>query len=449
MERGISYKQVLLFLRNHTERFNRIMTKLIFLFTLFLSVNAMAQNSPERFPPVQIILSPDSPNWEYQLGKQAKVEVQVLQYGVAVNQVTINYQLANDLMKTDTHKEMTLPNGIGMIKIQSMREPGFRQLKVSCMVDGKNYKQEVKLGFSPEKIQPTVEEPQDFDNFWNKTICEARSRDLDVQLQELNDYSTNDVKVYLWSISTGIAHRRISGYLCKPNDDEKHPVLFTPPGAGVKSIKPYLGFAKDGYISLSIEIHGVNPLPDKERYQKAKSVLGDYWKTGMNSKDDYYYKAVYAGCVRVVDYLCSLPQYNGNCVVTGGSQGGALAIITTALNDKVDAVAAFYPALSDIPAFLHGRGGGWPQLFKDKEASDAQIQTLAYYDVVNFAKRIKVPGFYSTGFNDNTVCPTSVFAAFNQITAPKTMYITPPTGHWRFGISNEKSLSFLRNQCNR
>ena len=60
---------------------------------------------------------------------------------------------------------------------------------------------------------------------------------------------------------------------------------------------------------------------------------------------------------------------------------------------------------------------------------DAKINTTRYYDVVNFARRVAVPGFYSWGFNDETCPPTSMYAAYNVITAPKRLVLAYDTGH--------------------
>ena len=67
---------------------------------------------------------------------------------------------------------------------------------------------------------------------------------------------------------------------------------------------------------------------------------------------------------------------------------------------------------------------------------DIACRTLAYYDVANLAQKIKVPGFYSYGYNDNTCPPTTVTAALNVITAPKTIVVTPVSAHWRFEETN-------------
>ena len=61
--------------------------------------------------------------------------------------------------------------------------------------------------------------------------------------------------------------------------------------------------------------------------------------------------------------------------------------------------------------------------------SEAKIATTAYYDVVNFARRLKVPGYYAWGYNDETCPPTSLYAAYNVITAPKKLLLALETGH--------------------
>jgi len=58
-----------------------------------------------------------------------------------------------------------------------------------------------------------------------------------------------------------------------------------------------------------------------------------------------------------------------------------------------------------------------------------KIETTSYYDTVNFARRLKLPGFYTWGYNDETCPPTSMFAAYNVITAPKELHLALETGH--------------------
>ncbi|MEO6569151.1 MAG: acetylxylan esterase, partial [Opitutaceae bacterium] len=105
-----------------------------------------------------------------------------------------------------------------------------------------------------------------------------------------------------------------------------------------------------------------------------------------------------------------------------------------ALDPRVTAVVAAFPAYCDVTGYIHDRAGGWPGLrFADKNepGRDAKIATTAYYDTVNFARRLKVPGHFGWGYNDETCPPTSTFSAYNVITSPKTLSIFKEMGHPR------------------
>ena len=190
-------------------------------------------------------------------------------------------------------------------------------------------------------------------------------------------------------------------------------------------------------ITFAIGIHGIpQTLPDDLYPNLSKGVLDDYAFYHLDDKDCYYYRRVYTGCVRALDFLCSLPEYDGeNLGVIGGSQGGALAIVTAGLDTRVKALVAFYPALCDLTGYLHGRAGGWPAMFAPQNQNlnnkPEKVATSRYYDVVNFARFIKAPGYYSWGYNDPTCPPTSTYSAYNVITAPKQLFIAHDTGHWR------------------
>jgi cephalosporin-C deacetylase-like acetyl esterase len=230
-----------------------------------------------------------------------------------------------------------------------------------------------------------------------------------------------------------------------------------PPGAGSTKISPSDYFPRQGCIYMKIEIHDLDQLLPDEEYNKLRVTKSDgYQRRGMESRDTYYYKDVYVGVARAMDFLCSLPDWDGrHALVTGGSQGGALTIIAAALNEKVTVCAPFYPALCDLMGFLHQRAGGWPKFFsgsyKDGKVDIPQakaVETLQYYDVVNFARLLKVPTFMSWGYSDDTCSPTSIWAAWNEVTAPKQCDITPTSGHWRFPSSQAKCLQFILSTFN-
>ena len=152
--------------------------------------------------------------------------------------------------------------------------------------------------------------------------------------------------------------------------------------------------------------------------------------------------------MRAVDLLVSLPEVDTSRIaVYGGSQGGALSIVTAALDKRVKYVASFYPALSDLTGYLHGRAGGWPHIFNDKNIPqvglEEKIKVSAYYDVANFARLINIPGIYCWGYNDEVCPPTSIYAAYNNIQAEKQTVITKEAGHRLSGEQSKKIKDWL------
>ena len=267
-------------------------------------------------------------------------------------------------------------------------------------------------------------------------------------------YSTDEVDCYLLKIKTDQRHC-IYGYLTKPKKSGRYPVVLCPPGAGIKTIKAPMSklyYAKNGFIRLEIEIHGLNPEMTEEQFKEITAAFdyeNGYVQNGLDNRDNYYMKHVYTGCVRAIDYLCSLPEWDGqNVFVQGGSQGGALSLITAALDKRVTGCVANHPALSDVAGYAEqGRTGGWPHMNRlNGMLTPEKIQTLQYYDVVNFARRITCPVYLTWGYNDNVCPPTTSYIVWNLITAPKDSLITPINEHWTTEATNYNQMLWLKSQ---
>jgi cephalosporin-C deacetylase len=421
-------------------------TRLFLQFSLLsiFSLSALSQPSTSL---IKVIVSPDHKDWTYKVNEVAKFSVQVLKYGNLMDNVTIDYETGPEMIP-DVKKEGTiLKNGKTEFS-GTMKTPGFFRVRVWAVVDGKKYEGLATAGFEPEKIIPTVKDPADFDTFWNDAISEARKTSLDPRITLMPERCTSDVNVYHISFQNEINGSRIYGILAIPKKEGKYPAILKVPGAG---IRPYTGDAKtaaQGIITLEIGIHGIPVNLDPEVYNNlAGAALSSYQNIRMNNRDAFYYKRVYLGCVRAVDFIFSLPEFNGTDIaVTGGSQGGALTIVTAGLDKRIKKMAALYPALCDNTGYLSKRAGGWPHYFRTAEPKPGEVETLGYYDVVNFARRITIPGFYTWGYNDITCPPTSMYSAYNVITAPKELQIFQETGHWTFPEQNDTVNNWLIKQ---
>ena len=349
--------------------------------------------------------------------------------------------IGGDMMPAETSGSVTLKQGKAVIPVGTMKEPGFRDCRLTATVDGKSYKHHVKLGFSPEKIKPYTQMPKDFKEFWENNKAEAAKYPLTYTKELAKEYCTDKVDCYLIKLMLNSRGQSIYGYLFYPKNATKGscPVVLCPPGAGIKTIKEPLRhkyYAEQGCIRFEIEIHGLNPTLTEEAFKEISNAFNGrengYLNNGLDNRDNYYMKRVYLGCVRSIDLLTSLPEWDGkNVIVQGGSQGGALALITTGLDPRVTACVANHPALSDMAGYKAGRAGGYPHFFRTEGMDTPEkLKTMAYYDVVNFARLIKVPTYITWGYNDDVCPPTTSYAVYNTLDCPKEALITPINEHW-------------------
>jgi cephalosporin-C deacetylase len=409
-----------------------------------LSLNALSQSNIGL---VKVIISPDHKDWTYKLNEEAKFGVQVLKYGNLMENVSIDYETGPEALPDVKKEGVILKNGKTEFS-GTMKVPGFYRVRVWAVVDGKRYEGLATAGFEPEKILPTVKDPADFNVFWDNAIAEARKINLDPKITLMPERCTSEVNVFHISFQNEVVGSRIYGILAIPKKPGKYPAILKVPGAG---IRPYAGDARTaalGIITLEIGIHGIPVNLDPQVYNDlAAGALAEYNKVKMNDRNTHYYKRVYIGCVRAVDFIFSLPEFNGNDIaVTGGSQGGALTIVTAGLDKRIKYMAALYPALCDHTGYLNKRAGGWPHYFKNTEPKPGEVETLGYYDVVNFARRVTIPGFYTWGYNDLTCPPTSMYSAYNVINAPKELQLFLETGHWTFPEENDAVNNWLTKQ---
>jgi cephalosporin-C deacetylase len=385
--------------------------------------------------PIKVDVLLDRQAWKYSVGDSARFTVTVTSAGRPLPGVKVGLTMGEVRLRpmvTDTIVVGTAPHSIAA----TLTRPGFVRLTASARIGDSTYRDTATAAFDPEKIVSATSKPTDFEQFWTSTIAAARRIPLEPTMTKMVQRSTPEVDVYHISFKNDDAQSRIYGILSVPTKPGKYPAMLTVPGAGARPYFPDITLARRGIIRLSIGIHGIPVDRDSLLYNELRATaLADYPTYGLESRDIYYYRRVFAGVVRAGDFIFGLPQFDGqNYLVQGSSQGGGLAIVAGALDNRVKGIVVAYPAMSDHLAYLEGRTGGWPHHFVDTvgmRAIPEKVETLRYYDVVNFARLLKVPGFYSWGYNDNVVPPSSSYAAFNVITAPKEVLIVPETAHFK------------------
>jgi len=416
--------------------------RLINLLTFFLLATVLRVTAQPSEQFIKVIVAPSHENWEYKLNEPVTFTITVLQNGNPLKNIPVRYELGPEKMPVLQKDSVLLTSSTLTVKSLGMKEPGFLRLIAYAYINGKQYKGLATAGFSPEKIEPAAQLPDDFVSFWDGAKEELSRIPLDAQMTLLPDRCTEKVNVYHVNMQN-YGNSRLYGILCLPKAAGKYPAILKVPGAGVRPYNGDVATAEKGIITLEIGIHGIPVTMDPLLYTSlGRGALSNYFNYNLDNRDRFYYKRVYLGCVRANDFLASLAQFDGeHLAVMGGSQGGALSIVTASLDARVKFLASFYPALSDLTGYLKGRAGGWPHYLDsaNRAVNDTKekLKTLGYYDVVNFARRLKIPGIYSWGFNDETCPPTSLYAAYNVIQAPKELYLALETGHWTYKEQNE------------
>ena len=422
--------------------------RLIIIGVLLCVLGSLSISAQIRGTNIVVSVTPDHQDWNYKVGEKASFVVNVRKSGTLLNQVKVDYE-AGPVMYPETKKTLVLKDGT-MKWSGEMKTPGFYRLKVVAHVDGKDYEGLCTAAFSPKKIKPFAQEPKDFDDFWKKALDEARQIDLNPTKVLLPERCTKDVNVYEVSYHNNRWESKMYGILSIPVKPGKYPALLRVPGAGVR---PYSGdtyTAPGKCIVLEIGIHGVPVTMEQKVYDDlANAALNGYWDTNLENPDRNAYKRVVTGAVRGVDMIASLDEWDGKTVgVTGSSQGGFLSLAVAALDKRVTFLAAVHDAMCDYEAELHGVAGGWPHYFyhaKMNAITKARLEGARYYDGVNFARRITVPGWYSFGYNDEVVPPTSAYGLYNTIKAPKILSLYQMTGHFWYQEQWDEWLEFLTN----
>jgi cephalosporin-C deacetylase-like acetyl esterase/lysophospholipase L1-like esterase len=298
---------------------------------------------------------------------------------------------------------------------------------------------------APEKIQPSIPAPADFDAFWKAKIVALRKVPPKPELtRKPSEKDGVDFAIVRMDHLDG---KHIWGQLAKPADPtgrKKYPALLilqwaSPPYPLQKAW--VTDRAAEGWLALNIEPHDVMPDQPKEYYDALPEAIKNYNTIETRNRDKNYFLYMYLADIRAVDYLASRPDWDGKTlVVMGTSMGGQQSLCTAGLHSKVTAMLVNVPAGADVNGTAHGRKTGYP--FWDPNDPKV-LETAQYFDTASCAARIKVPSLVTMGFIDTATPPASIWAAYNGIQGPKQVAPMPDSPHNHLATA-EQSMPWTR-----
>jgi len=388
---------------------------------------AADEPAPAAEPTVEVVQ--DHEDGLYQVGETATFSARLL-VGDEPQAATLSYKLTLDGATTIAEGQVEAGAEPGEIT-GTLAEPGILRCSVSTTVDGKMVHALAAAAFDPEQIEPTAQVPEDFDEFWAAQKALLAEVPMDAQLEERDGPETVGA-VYKVSLAN-VDGRRVYGWLALPAGGGPAPGLmsFTAAGVSGAGYGTAVAGAAAGFVSMHIIHHNFDvEIPAEEAAALKAGELATYYRDGAESRDTYYFRHVFLGCVRAIDLLTSRPEWDGeHLTVTGSSQAGGLSLVLAGLDDRVTALAANVPGLCDHTGLQHGRPSGWPRLIPADDPFGPVSEVAPYFDAVNFLRRYDGPAWVTVGLIDGTCTPTSVYSAYNVISGPKTMLVFPRMGH--------------------
>lgn len=381
-----------------------------------------------------VTITTDRPEALYRKNEAVIFTIRVRDGATELDSAAVNWSLS-----LDGHKN--LATGTGNRASSSLDHPGFLLLAATyTAADGEKITAFGGAGVAPEEIVPSLAAPDDFDDFWaaQKGALAEMPLTFTATPRPLADADDAGLEAVDLTVAAERNGAPVRGYFAKPKNAaaKSLPAVLWVHGAGVRSasLPTALAGARDGFLSLDINAHGIdNGKPDEYYKDLSAGKLKTYRTDGNSGRETSYFRGMFVRLVRAIDFLTTRPEWDGKTVaVIGHSQGGLQALVAGGLDDRVTFIGSGVPAGCDHTGMKADRISGWPKIvprLADGTYDPAAIEASRYIDAVNFAARCNAEAVVSVGFIDRTCPPTSVYAAYNMLPGKKSIFDYPAMGH--------------------
>ena len=308
------------------------------------------------------------------------------------------------------------------------------------------------------KYPGTNPRPADHDAYWDKALTEMRGLDPQVELVPA-EFQTPFAECFHLYFS-GVGGARVHAKLLRP----KHASASQP---AVLMFHGYSGSSGDwadklGYVGRGCTVAALDCRGQGGLSEDSGSVTGNTHRghiiRGMNDAlqghpEKLLFRQIFLDTAQLAKIVMEMPGVDaGRVGATGGSQGGALTVACAALEPRIRRAAPVFPFLSDYQrVWQMDQAKDAYQELKDyfrlfdprHEREEAIFTNLGYVDIQFLAPRIEAEVLWGIGLTDTVCPPSSQFAAYNKISAAKSLAIYPDFGHEGLPGINDRIYQFL------
>lgn len=296
--------------------------------------------------------------------------------------------------------------------------------------------------------------PADFDEFWDRSLAEMRATDPAIELRPA-EFSAPCAECFNLFF-TGVGGSRIHAKYVRPKRVESpHPALvqFHGYSGGSGDWQDKLPYIALGFSVAAMDCRGQGGISEDLGGTRGNTFKGQIIRGLDDAPERLAFRQIFLDTAQLAAIVMAFEEVDETRVgAYGGSQGGALTLACAALEPRIKRAAPVYPFLSDYQrvwemdlstqAYEELRTY-FRQFDPRHEREEAIFTKLGYIDIQHLAPRIKAEVLMGCGLMD-TVCPPSTqFAAYNKITAPKEVVIYPDFGHESLPGFADRTFTFL------
>jgi cephalosporin-C deacetylase len=298
--------------------------------------------------------------------------------------------------------------------------------------------------------------PEDHADYWDRALEEMRGVDPELELRPASFQVPTAECFDLYF--TGVRGARVHAKYVRPASRSG-------PGPAVVQFHGYSGDAGDwsgllrwtaaGVAVAAMDCRGQGGQSQDPGGVKGTTLRGHIIR-GLDadpSGDDLLFRHIFLDTAQLAGLVMAFDEVDAARVgAVGGSQGGGLTLACAALEPRIARAAPYYPFLCDYLRVweMDQARAAYDELAKffrhhdpTHARKDEWFRRLGYIDVQHLADRVRGPVLMGCGLMD-TVCPPSTqFAAYNKITAPKDVVIYPDFAHEHLPGFEDRTTQFM------
>lgn len=281
--------------------------------------------------------------------------------------------------------------------------------------------------------------PPDFDAYWARALAELDAVDPKPELVPAKVQAPFAECFHLYF--RGVRGARVHAQYVRPKQPGRRPALLNFHGysSNCGDFVHKLAWAARGFAVAALDCRGQGGLSDDPGGVRGTTLHGHIVRGLSDEADNLLFRHIFLDCVQLARVVMGFDEVDATRVgARGASQGGALTLACAALEQRIRLLAPVYPFLSDyqrvwemdLAAEAYGE---LREFFRRHDPTHERIEhwftRLGYIDVQHLAARVRGRTLMAVGLRDKICPPSTQFAIYNKLTAPKERVLYPDFEH--------------------